>query len=94
VDLSIGAEVEKLRKAVVRRAGALGGLDELWGEVVPGELASLTRPVKLTVGGVLTVKGTDSSAVWAFDQWIRSGGLAVLRGACTATLRSVKAGVR
>jgi hypothetical protein len=58
--------------------------------LVPRELASLCRPRRLTAGGVLTVHGDDAAAVYEMDQWVRSGGLALLRSACGATLRSVK----
>jgi len=47
-DLSIGDEVERVRKQAARRAGALGGLDERWGELVPRELAGVCRPRRLT----------------------------------------------
>jgi Dna[CI] antecedent, DciA len=89
-DLSIGEEVERVRKQASRRAGALGGLDERWGELVPRELAGVCRPRRLTAGGVLTVGADDAAAVYELDQWLRGGGLAVLRAACGATLRSVK----
>jgi hypothetical protein len=89
-DLSIGGEVDRLRKQATRSAGALGGLDELWGELLPRELAPLCRPRRLTAGGVLTVQADDAAAVYEMDQWVRGGGLALLRSACRATLRSVK----
>jgi hypothetical protein len=89
-DLSIGEEVERVRKQAARRAGALGGLDEQWGELVPRELAGVSRPRRLTSGGVLTVQADDAAAMYELDQWLRGGGLAVLRGACGATLRSAK----
>jgi hypothetical protein len=89
-DLSIAADVEALRKAAVRQAGALGGLDEQWGGLVPGELAVLSRPVRLTPGGVLHIACTDSAACFELDQWQRAGGLALLRSNCTATLKGVR----
>jgi hypothetical protein len=89
-DLSIGDELERLRKQVTRRAGALGGLDELWMELLPRELVGVCRAERLTPGGVLTVRASDASAVYEVDQWVRGGGLAVLRANCSATLRSVK----
>ena len=89
-DLSIGAEVEALRKAAVRQAGALGGLDEQWGALVPGDLAALSKPVKLTPGGVLHIACSDSAACFELDQWQRAGGLAVLRSHCTATLKGLR----
>jgi hypothetical protein len=89
-DLSIGDDIERLRKQVARRAGALGGLDESWGELVPAALAAVCRAERLTPGGVLTVRATDASAMYEMDQWVRGGGLARLRAACSATLRSVK----
>jgi hypothetical protein len=89
-DLTIGAEVEALRKAAVRRAGALGGLDELWGELVPEGVASFSKPVKLTPGGILHVVCTDSAACFELDQWQRGGGLVLLRSRCTATLKNVR----
>jgi hypothetical protein len=89
-DLSIGEEVERVRKQAARRAGALGGLDERWAELVPRELAALSRPRRLTAGGVLTIAADDAAAVYQVDQWLRGGGLAVLRAGCGATLRSVK----
>jgi hypothetical protein len=89
-DLSIGGEVDRLRKQVTRRAGALGGLDEAWAEIVPPALAGVCRAQRLTPGGVLTVRATDSSAMYEMDQWVRGGGLGALRAACSATLRHVK----
>lgn len=80
----------RLQKSFTRSAGALGGLDEAWGSLLPPELAGVSRPQKLTAGGLLTVRATDAAAVYEVDQWVRSGGLAVLRGACKATLRRVK----
>ncbi len=93
VDLSIGAEVEAIRKKVVKRAGALGGLDEVWGEVVPREWGGLTRLVKLTPGGVLVVECADAAVCFEVDQWKRGGGLAVLRSQCAVTLKDVRVGV-
>jgi hypothetical protein len=46
--------------------------------------------VKLTPGGLLTVRGNDASVVYEMDQWLRSGGLAVLRAACSVGLKRVK----
>ena len=89
-DLSIGDEVERLRKQVSRRAGALGWLDEQWGTLVPPALAGVCSAVRLSPGGVLTVRATDSAAMYEMDQWVRAGGLAILRTQCSATLRSVK----
>jgi hypothetical protein len=93
-DLSIVAEVEALRKQVVRRAGALGGLDEVWGQLLPEGLAELCRPVKLTPGGVLHVACTDAAACFEMDQWQRGGGLAVLRSHCRATLKNLRIAVQ
>jgi hypothetical protein len=89
-DLSIGDEVARIQKKFTRSAGALGGLDEAWASLLPPELGALSRPQKLTAGGLLTVRASDAAAVYELDQWVRSGGLAVLRGACKATLRRVK----
>jgi hypothetical protein len=92
--LSIGDEVERVRKQAARRAGALGGLDEQWGGLLPPELGPLCRPRRLTAGGVLTVEARDSAAVYELDQWLRGGGIGLLRGACRSTLRNVKVVVR
>ncbi len=70
--------------------GRLGGLDEAWGELVPRELAGVCRAVKLTPGGLLTVRADDASVMYEMDQWLRSGGLAVLRAACSVGLKRVK----
>ena len=93
-DLTIGAEVERLRKAVVKQAGALGGLDEAWPELIPADLLNLCRLVKLTASGVLVVECDDSAACYELDRWKRSGGLAALRARCAATLKEVRIGIK
>jgi hypothetical protein len=89
-DFSIAKDVEAIRKALVRTANAAGGMEEVWGELVPQGLAGVSRVVKLTPGGVLTVSANDSAVVYELDQWLRGGGLATLRARCKVTLRRVK----
>jgi hypothetical protein len=89
-DLSISKAVESLTRQVVRQAGACAGLDSAWAEVVPAGLVGLTQVIRLSPGGVLTVRATDAAAAYELDQWVRGGGLAVLRQACRRTLRRVK----
>lgn len=93
-DLSIKAEVDSLRKKVVRSAKALGGLDDAWEEIVPREWGVVVKLSKLTAGGVLVVECPDASAAYALDQWKRAGGLEALRGRCSATLRDVRVVVK
>jgi hypothetical protein len=92
-DLTIGGEIDLLRKKLVRQAGAMGGLDEAWPELAPPELVGVTKLVKLTPGGVLHVECVDAPACFEMAQWTRGGGLALLRARCSVTLKDVRVSV-
>mgnify|MGYP000078052332 CR=1 FL=1 len=89
-DVSITREVEALRKEVARRANAAGGMDTAWAELAPPGVRAVCAVVRLSPGGLLTVRAPDAAARFEADQWLRTGGLAALRGRCAATLRGVR----
>lgn len=87
---SIAPIVESIRKGLAAQAHAGGGLYEAWAKFAPPNLVSSGEVGVLSQGGVLTIKATSASAKFEIEVWLRSGGLAQLRDACSRTLRRVK----
>lgn len=87
---SIGPLVEAVRNALVARAGASAGLEDAWATLAPPELRDSGTVGALSAGGILTIKARSSVAKYEIDMWLRGGGEAALRNACTRTLRRVK----
>jgi hypothetical protein len=88
-DLSLTSDLDRVRKELVRVQNAAGGLDAAWNELIPPHLAPHATVVKLSPGGVLTVRASDSGAAYEIDQWLRAGGFAQLRQR-RGSLRRVK----
>jgi hypothetical protein len=89
-DVSIGGEVERVRRGLTRERSALGGLDSAWEDLAPPDLAPRVRVVRLSPGGVATLAATDAAAAYEADVWLRSGGLARLRSRCTSAIRRAR----
>lgn len=77
-DLSIGREVEAIRKAMDRLSKRLGQVGDLWIELIPAEIAEHTRLEGMR-GGVLEVAVDSQAARYALDRVLRSGAEATLR---------------
>lgn len=88
-DLTMRAELMRVREEAARAERATRGLGLAWDQIVPGPIAEAVWPVTLT-RGVLMVRARDSAARYLFDQWLRAGGLALLRERATRTLNRVK----
>lgn len=86
---TLAAEIQRQTTDLSKRHRSLSGLGEFWAEVVPAELAR-TVEVHTLRRSVLTVRARDSSAAYAFDRWLRAGGLAALQGRSPASLARVK----
>lgn len=89
-DNSLSAAIEPIRKQFVRQHKAAAGVDTSWNTHAPANLRPLAQFDRLTPGGLLTLKVSDAAAAYEIDHWLRSGGLDLLRAACTKPLRRVK----
>ena len=76
-DVSIGKIVEDLTRQAADRQRRLGGIGDLWEEVVPVGLRKGCE-VEGMAGGVLMVKAASPAARFQFDRWLRNGGEAQL----------------
>jgi hypothetical protein len=72
----VAAILREARPAQRRAATAL----EVWRSVAPPAIAALVVGVE-SGGGVLRLTVRSAAARFAVDRWLRSGGLAALRGA-------------
>ncbi|MFA6045399.1 MAG: hypothetical protein WC718_10480 [Phycisphaerales bacterium] len=89
-ELSIGPLVEAMRKNLAARANASAGLEDAWAALAPPELRDSGVVGALSAGGILTIKASNSSAKFEIEVWLRGGGEAALRSACTRTLQRVR----
>lgn len=87
---SIGPLVDAIRKDLAARANASAGLDDAWARLAPPELLSSATVGALSAGGILTLRAANASAKYEIEVWLRAGGEAALRSACTRTLRRVR----
>ncbi len=71
-DLSLGFMVGQFKREVQKPFEQLGELAEIWGELVPEELAAHTRLAGLT-RGVLRVVVGSSGRLYELDRLLRSG---------------------
>jgi hypothetical protein len=71
-DLSMGFMVGQFKREVQKPYEQLGQLAEIWGELVPEELAIHTRLMGLT-RGVLRVAVDSSGRLYELDRLLRSG---------------------
>jgi hypothetical protein len=88
-DLSIGREVEAIRKSMERLAKRLGDAGALWLELVPAELAAHCRLEGMR-GGVLEVSVDSQAARYALDRLLRGGVEASLRARSTPPVAKVR----
>ncbi|MBI1189440.1 MAG: DUF721 domain-containing protein [Tepidisphaera sp.] len=86
----LGPLVESVQREVATRANASAGLDDAWARLAPPELQGAAVVGGLSAGGILTIRASGAAARYEIEVWLRSGGEAALRGACTRTLRRVK----
>lgn len=71
-DLSLGFMAEQFRREVQKPYEQLGALTELWGELLPQELAAHTRLEGLS-RGVLRVSVDSSGRLYELDRLLRGG---------------------
>jgi hypothetical protein len=88
-DLSLGEVLGEEERKLRQRHRAVGCVAELWNELTPAGLVEKTELVGLTQG-VLRVRVSDSSARFALDRWLRTGGEAELVRRAPVGVRKIK----
>lgn len=86
-NISIAGDLEREVKALRKAREASGGLDGAWEELLPGELRGAARIERLTPGGILRIRAHGRSAAYLVEQWLRSGGLDLLRGRTSVAIK-------
>ncbi len=71
-DLTLGFMKKQFQRDVARPYKQLGALVQLWGELVPGELAEHTR-LEAVRRGVLQVVVDSSARLYQLDRELRGG---------------------
>ena len=92
-DLTINGLVEAIQDRAEQTQKKLGELIDLWGELVPPEIAERTSLLGIR-GGVLQVAAESSAIVYELDRLLREGLLKDLRSRYHGTLMRVKVQVR
>jgi hypothetical protein len=70
----LGAEARRHKNS----ARAVGGIEQVWAEVVPAELNDKAVVVRLR-RGVLTLRVRDAASMYRLNQWLGGGGIKALR---------------
>lgn len=89
-DLAVSVPLDAILRECRKRVRAVGGLDEVWSSLLPGSLANQCSVHSLTPAGILTIRTPDAVAKYEVATWLRTGGEAALRAACSRPLRRVK----
>lgn len=89
-NVSIAGDLEREVKALRKTHAASGGLDGAWEELLPGDLRGGARIERLTPAGILRVQAQGRSAAYLVEQWLRGGGLDLLRGRTSAAIKSFR----
>lgn len=88
-DLTLAAEVERLRRGVRKRSRAEQAAADAWAAVVPDEFAAACAFVELK-GKVAVVRARDAGVRYRVEAWLRGGGEATYAGVARAAVGRVK----
>jgi hypothetical protein len=88
-DISIENIVRQTAQGATRTHQKLGQLIDLWGQVIPDDIASRTRITALR-GGVVHVEADSASDRFELDRLLREGAEAELRRRYRGTLVGVR----
>lgn len=89
-DIALREDVDALYKSFTKKQTAMGTLEDMWKEIAPPEFASRASIKKLSKAGILTIAAKDSAAAYEFDQWLRGGGLVMIKKRSKVTIKSVR----
>jgi hypothetical protein len=89
IDFGIGADVSRLCSEVRSESEAAANASVTLATILPETLRDHVR-VQEFARGVLTLKSTHAAHRYSLEQWLRSGGLAVIRGALKTSVSKVK----
>ncbi|MEM0983649.1 MAG: hypothetical protein AAGI17_06855 [Planctomycetota bacterium] len=85
----LGGALGGIRKGLAEAGRRDSAIEEAWARVAPAWARSSVRGVSLE-RGVLKLECGSASGRYRLDQWMRKGGLAMVRGAAPVSIRSYR----
>lgn len=88
-DMTVAAEVERLRRTVRKRTAAEEAAAQAWAAVVPDEFAGACEFVEFK-RKTLTVRARDAGVRYRVERWLSAGGEKTIAGVARAPVGRVK----